>query len=147
VLIQIVLFSKVCIFTQVLSIKQKTIIVINRVYSGAKECVEAAKQRIEEIVNDLEQQVTIDCTIPQKFHRTIMGSKGMRVQQITTEFDVKIKFPEKSIVDPEVDHINGQQVDGEAVIDDSPKPCDIIRITGNSEKYTNFPIVNNKNIS
>ncbi|EFX88840.1 hypothetical protein DAPPUDRAFT_234231 [Daphnia pulex] len=104
------------------------------VLKGAKECVEAAKQRIEEIVNDLEQQVTIDCTIPQKFHRTIMGSKGMRVQQITTEFDVKIKFPEKSIVDPEVDHVNGQQVDGEAVIDDSPKPCDIIRITGRQDR-------------
>lgn len=99
---------------------------------GAKECVEAAKQRIEEIVNDLEQQVTIDCTIPQKFHRTIMGSKGIRVQNITTEFDVKIKFPEKNTVDTELDHVNGQQQDGESVLDDNPKPCDVIRITGNS---------------
>ncbi len=71
----------------------------------------------------------------------------MRVQQITTEFDVKIKFPEKSTVDTEVDHVNGQQLDGESVLDDSPKPCDIIRITGNSQKYANFPYVNQINIS
>ena len=57
----------------------------------------------------------------------------MRVQNITTEFDVKIKFPEKSIsaADSELDHVNGQQPDGEATNDDAPKPCDVIRITGN----------------
>lgn len=98
---------------------------------GAKECVEAAKTRIEEIVTELEQQVTIDCVIPQKYHRTIMGSKGMRVQSITTEFDVKIKFPEKSVVpaDGEADHVNGQSP-GDATRDETPKLCDIIRITG-----------------
>lgn len=55
----------------------------------------------------------------------------MRVQNITTEFDVKIKFPEKSLstVEAELDHVNGQSVDGESN-DQSPKPCDLIRITG-----------------
>lgn len=98
---------------------------------GAKECVEAAKARILEIVNDLEQQVTIDCLIPQKYHRTIMGSKGVRVQNITTEFDVKIKFPEKSAnpaADGGSDHVNGGQSSSPT---EEPKPCDIIRITGN----------------
>ncbi|XP_057372624.1 vigilin-like [Daphnia carinata] len=104
------------------------------VLKGAKECVEAARHRIEEIVNDLEQQVTIDCVIPQKFHRTIMGSKGTRVQNITTEFDVKIKFPEKSPVDTELDHVNGQQPEGESAIDDAPKACDVIRITGRQDR-------------
>lgn len=104
-----------------------------RLESGAKNCVEAAKQRIEEIVIDLEQQVTIDCVIPQKFHRTIMGSKGSRVQSITTDFDVKIKFPEKSIagaVETDSNHVNGQASEGDIDQDGSPKPCDIIRITG-----------------
>ena len=98
---------------------------------GAKECVEVAKVRIEEEVAELEQQVSIDCVIPQKFHRTIMGSKGVRVQSVTTEFGVRIKFPEKSLVsdDGEADLSNGQAPEGE-VVDETPKPCDIIVITG-----------------
>lgn len=80
---------------------------------------------------ELEQQVTIDCVIPQKFHRTIMGSKGMRVQSITTDYDVKIKFPEKSATstESEPEHVNGQSTT-DIQIDDTPKACDIIRITG-----------------
>ena len=77
---------------------------------------------------ELEQQVTIDCVIPQKFHRTIMGSKGMRVQSVTTDFDVKIKFPEKSLNPTEA---GSEHVNGDSNKDDTPKPCDIIRITGN----------------
>lgn len=98
---------------------------------GAKECVEAAKSRIEEIVSDLEQQVTMDCIIPQKFHRTLMGSKGVRVQSITTEHDVKIKFPEKSVapVDGEGAQSNGQVTESETT-PEGHKLCDIIRITG-----------------
>ena len=99
---------------------------------GAKECVEAARLRIEEEVSELEQQVSIDCIIPQKFHRTIMGSKGARVQSVTTEFGVRIKFPEKSLApenEAESDLSNGQSPVTEAV-DETPKPCDIIAITG-----------------
>ena len=39
--------------------------------------------------------VTIECIIPQKHHRTVMGAKGFKVQNITSEFDVQIKFPER----------------------------------------------------
>lgn len=61
----------------------------------------------------------------------------MRVQHITTAFDVKIKFPEKSLsaTDSENDHVNGQQSTDIDSLDDSPKPCDVIRITG---KYISF---------
>ena len=45
-------------------------------------------------------QVTVNCVIPQKFHRIIMGPKGSKVQSITEEFGVQIKFPDR--VDPEV---------------------------------------------
>lgn len=90
---------------------------------GAKECVEAAKKRMQEIVEDLvssvllrevflfillfemwqafllfiyqEAQVTMECVIPQKFHRSIMGPKGSRIQQITRDHNVQIKFPER----------------------------------------------------
>jgi len=106
------------------------------VLKGAKECVEAAKQRIEEIVSDLEQQITLDCVIPQKHHRTIMGSKGSRVQEITKDFDVKIKFPEKLVenAEPVADHVNGQSPAPDAGSDGAPKPCDIIRITGRQDR-------------
>merc|ERR1719187_2545958 len=43
---------------------------------GARNCIDAAKARIEEIVADLEDMVTIDCEIEQQYHRTVMGAKG-----------------------------------------------------------------------
>lgn len=46
---------------------------------GPKECIELAKQRILEIVSDLDAQVTIDCIILQKHHRTVMGARGTKV--------------------------------------------------------------------
>jgi transcription antitermination factor NusA-like protein len=63
---------------------------------GAKDCVEAAKNRIAEIVEDLESQVTVECVIEQKHHRTVMGAKGFKVQEITKEFEVGIKFPDRA---------------------------------------------------
>merc|ERR1712088_354895 len=54
---------------------------------GAKNCIEGAMARIEEIVQDLVEQVTIDCEIEQQFHRTGIGAKGSNVQ---------IKFPDKA---------------------------------------------------
>lgn len=108
---------------------------------GAKECVEAAKKRMLEIVEDLvsrysyvslrwsrwcvcvffllstsnfysfelslfqDAQVTMECVIPQKFHRSIMGPKGSRIQQITRDHNVQIKFPERE--DPQGKHMSG----------------------------------------
>lgn len=66
------------------------------VLKGAKDCIEAAKIRIQEIIADLESKVTISCIIPQHLHRTVMGSKGHKVQGITADFDVLIKFPDKN---------------------------------------------------
>lgn len=39
--------------------------------------------------------ISIECIIPQKHHRTVMGAKGFKVQGITSEFDVQIKFPDR----------------------------------------------------
>ena len=36
----------------------------------------------------------MECVIPQKFHRSIMGPKGSRIQGITRDHTVQIKFPE-----------------------------------------------------
>uniref|UniRef100_A0A8D3EBC5 Vigilin n=1 Tax=Scophthalmus maximus TaxID=52904 RepID=A0A8D3EBC5_SCOMX len=90
---------------------------------GAKECVEAAKKRMQEIVEDLDAQVTIECVIPQRFHRSIMGPKGSRIQQITRDHNVQIKFPEQA---------NGEVK--EPVDPNAPKKCDIIVISGRKER-------------
>ena len=62
---------------------------------GAKNCIEGAIARIKEIVQDLVEQVTLVCEIEQQFHRTVMGTKSSKIQKITGEFNVQIKFPDK----------------------------------------------------
>uniref|UniRef100_A0A672ZS72 Vigilin n=1 Tax=Sphaeramia orbicularis TaxID=375764 RepID=A0A672ZS72_9TELE len=105
---------------------------------GAKECVEAAKKRMLEIVEDLEAQVTMECVIPQKFHRSIMGPKGSRIQQITRDHNVQIKFPERE--DPQGKEAPVQE-NGEAngevkepVDPNAPKKCDVIVLSGRKER-------------
>lgn len=46
---------------------------------GSKDCIEQAKKRILEIVGDLDSQVTIECVIPQRHHRIVMGPRGSKV--------------------------------------------------------------------
>uniref|UniRef100_H3CA34 Vigilin n=1 Tax=Tetraodon nigroviridis TaxID=99883 RepID=H3CA34_TETNG len=103
---------------------------------GAKECVEAAKKRIQEIIEDLESQVTAEVAIPQRYHRAIMGPKGCRIQHITREHEVQIKFPEKDDGAAETTgqeaflHENGEVSPEEFI----PRKCDIITISGRAEK-------------
>ncbi|XP_078419626.1 vigilin-like [Cetorhinus maximus] len=104
---------------------------------GAKDCVEAAKKRMQEIIEDLEAQVTIECIIPQKFHRMVMGAKGLNVQQITKDHSVQIKFPEREenpAIEQQV-HENGE-TDGEVkeVEPTLPRKNDIIIISGRKER-------------
>jgi len=92
---------------------------------GARNCIEAAMARIEEIVKDLQEQVSLDCEIEQQYHRTVMGAKGSKVQKITTDFNVQIKFPDKA-----VENGNGEA----AVNGDRPAGSqNIIKITGKQE--------------
>ncbi|XP_008305571.1 high density lipoprotein binding protein a [Cynoglossus semilaevis] len=107
---------------------------------GAKECVEAAKKRMQEIVSDLDAQVTMECVITQKFHRSIMGPKGSRIQQITRDFNVQIKFPERE--DPQAPPpadtpVENGEATGEVkepVDPNAPKKCDVIVISGRKER-------------
>ncbi|XP_017472709.1 PREDICTED: vigilin isoform X2 [Rhagoletis zephyria] len=103
---------------------------------GPKDCIEAAKLRIAEIVGDLEAMVTIDVVIPQRLHRTIMGARGFKVQQVTSEHDVNIKFPDRDATNPVEGLVNGTNGSGEDG-DENVEPvreCDIIRISGRLEK-------------
>ncbi|KPI91491.1 Vigilin [Papilio xuthus] len=95
------------------------------VLKGPKDCIEAAKVRINEIIEDLEAKVTIECVISQKHHRTVMGARGSKVKDITAEYDVQIKFPERD--NPEGADMPVKNEDGE------PGANDIIKITGRPE--------------
>ncbi|XP_034425054.1 vigilin [Hippoglossus hippoglossus] len=103
---------------------------------GAKDCVEAAKKRIQEIIEDLESQVTMEVAIPQRYHRAIMGPKGCRIQLITREHEVQIKFPERD----DSAAVSGQepppQENGEVSPEAEfvPRKCDVIVISGRVEK-------------
>merc|ERR1712209_112896 len=90
---------------------------------GAKNCIEGAMARIEEIVQDLIEQVTIDCEIEQQYHRTVMGAKGSKVQKITQEHNVQIKFPDKAVENGG----SAPQQEGDQQRSSNPN---IIRITG-----------------
>lgn len=108
------------------------------VLKGAKECVESAKQRIAEIVEDLESQITIECVIDSKYHRTLMGSRGSRVQSITQAHDVRIKFPERGTngVAAEDSSVNGDyngSTESLEVSEKTRRKSDIILITGKKE--------------
>ncbi|XP_077998393.1 vigilin-like [Glandiceps talaboti] len=92
---------------------------------GSKDCVDGAKKRILEIVEDLESQVTIECVIAQVYHRTVMGAKGAKVQGITADCEVGIKFPDRI---PKIES-NGD-VDATPVVNGN---CDVILITGKQD--------------
>lgn len=105
---------------------------------GAKDCVEGAKARLLEIVNDLESQVELKCVIPQKHHRAILGAKGANVQQVTSKFQVQIKFPERAReADPQAEPmVNGNsehEPAAEPAAETGDNACDIILITGKKE--------------
>uniref|UniRef100_A0A1Q3FI46 Putative vigilin n=1 Tax=Culex tarsalis TaxID=7177 RepID=A0A1Q3FI46_CULTA len=98
---------------------------------GAKECIEAAKARMLEIVEDLEQMVTIECIIPARHHRIVMGKGGSKVQGVTSECDVNIKFPERDAQEAIAEGYQNGDVNG----GDTPiMTTDIIRISGRKEK-------------
>ncbi|GBN12360.1 Vigilin [Araneus ventricosus] len=65
------------------------------VLKGAKNFLEGTKQHLQEIVEDLEAVVTFECVIPQEYHRTVLGTRGSKVQNIQREYNVTIKFPDR----------------------------------------------------
>ncbi len=102
---------------------------------GAKNCLEAAKARILEIVSDLENQITMELVIDQVHHRTIMGARGCNLQRICGDCDVQIKIPERPNRDRERDAARAAgQEQQEATNGNGVSPNNIIKITGKKEK-------------
>ncbi|CAI8009636.1 Vigilin [Geodia barretti] len=98
---------------------------------GAKQCIDGARTRILEVVEDLEAQVAVKCEIDSKLHRSILGQRGAHVQAITSEHNVSIKFPDR-----EPQQLRSQpSEEGE---ESAPPPADdparnLILITGRKE--------------
>ncbi|CAL1268501.1 unnamed protein product [Larinioides sclopetarius] len=65
------------------------------VLKGDKDFLEGAKKRLKEIVENLEAMVAVECIIPQEHHRTVLGTKGSKVQNIQRQYNVTIKFPDR----------------------------------------------------
>ena len=63
----------------------------------------------------------MECTIPRKHHRHVLGTKGTNVQEITQQHNVSVKFPDRE----ETEQV--QVTDGET------DPRDVIVITGRKE--------------
>ena len=80
----------------------------------------------------------LKCVIPQKHHRAILGAKGANVQQVTSKFQVQIKFPERAReADPQAEPmVNGNsehEPAAEPAAETGDNACDIILITGKKE--------------
>lgn len=109
------------------------------VLKGAKDCIEGAKKRILEIVDELESMVSLECVVAQKYHRNIMGAKGVHVQKVTSEHNVQIKFPDRDPANRGQGMMNGNSSPVEENGEEpgsppaSPRKCDVITIIGSKD--------------
>ncbi|VDK56018.1 unnamed protein product [Gongylonema pulchrum] len=91
---------------------------------GSKQCVECAKARIEEIVEDLESQLTLKLEIPAEHHRALLSNRGQKIQDLQAKYNVLIKFPDRRLRTENT--FNGM----EKSADGGPSPLDIVTISG-----------------
>ncbi|CAL8236355.1 unnamed protein product, partial [Arctogadus glacialis] len=120
---------------------------------GGRDCVDAAKRRIQEIIEDLvrggggvwgedlvrgQSQVSVEVVIQQRFHRALVGPKGSRLQQLTKELQVQVQLPERDdgSTGPPGPEPPAPQENGEAGphAEAAPRKCDIITVSGRPEK-------------
>ncbi|XP_039296374.1 vigilin [Nilaparvata lugens] len=123
---------------------------------GPPDQVRAAKEALLEAVDDFDNQVTIECVIPWRYHKQVMGVRGVKVGDITATYNVHIKFPDNreryaNARDQHNDNleqsqngggeeqggdqlVNGSAAEAEEVDPDAVRPEDIVLITGRAEK-------------
>jgi len=111
------------------------------VLKGPKDAIVSAKKQILEIVYDLENHVSIELAINQKYHVSLIGKKGINSSQISEQFNVELQFPakfineENSLTNGDHQYENGN--DGDSSIPVSPSKSDIIVISGLKENCEN----------
>ncbi|CAG9535090.1 unnamed protein product [Cercopithifilaria johnstoni] len=94
---------------------------------GSKQCVECAKARIEEIVEDLELQITLKVEIPGEYHRALLSNRGQKIQELQSKYNVQIKFPDRRLRE-------NAHNENERNADDGPSLLDTIIISGRDER-------------
>uniref|UniRef100_A0A8D8Q697 Vigilin n=2 Tax=Cacopsylla melanoneura TaxID=428564 RepID=A0A8D8Q697_9HEMI len=101
------------------------------VLKGEKAALEAAKARMEEIVQELKDRITSEVIIPQIHHRSIMMNYRSDLAHIRSHYNVLVRFPDRPQVEMNGggEHGEEQNGDGEAVV----RKEDIVMIEG-SEK-------------
>uniref|UniRef100_A0A915EMX8 K Homology domain-containing protein n=1 Tax=Ditylenchus dipsaci TaxID=166011 RepID=A0A915EMX8_9BILA len=85
---------------------------------GSKSCVESAKARLEEIVEDLQAKLTIKVEIAEQHHRYLMP----HLNDLRTQYNVRIKVPDRGATNE-----GGLQVDGIGA-------ADLVQISGRDTK-------------
>ncbi|XP_050546345.1 vigilin [Daktulosphaira vitifoliae] len=97
---------------------------------GHKNFVEKVKKKINDIVTDLEQRITIEVIIPQRMHRILMRNRDL-LDSLRKDLDVWIKFPER----PLEDQYNREQEDANGEEDENRPPSvnDVVTIFGKPE--------------
>ncbi|KAI9025329.1 hypothetical protein CLU79DRAFT_84816 [Phycomyces nitens] len=88
---------------------------------GIKTNVEAAKERISSMVNNLADQVILSLSVPKEFHRFLIGPSGRFVKKLEDKYNVYIRFPKSSsteIEDPDVIKIRGRKKEASSAKDE-----------------------------
>lgn len=104
---------------------------------GAKDCVDGAKARLQEIVDEMEQMTEIQCIIPQKHHRNLLGNKGKYVQDISSKFNVQIKLPDRRKTQPTSPGEEAPPAEVPETNEEGDNKNDIIIILGKLENAEN----------
>lgn len=62
---------------------------------GPKDAIESAKKQILQVVYEFENQVSIEVSVMQKYHVSLIGQKGVNSSKISDQFKVELQFPAK----------------------------------------------------
>lgn len=85
-----------------------------RIIGYEKNCMEA-KESIQDIIGNLEDQVTLEVSINSQIHSRIIGQKGRTVRKLMEQFKTDIRFPRGE--NPDQVQITGSQENCEACIE------------------------------
>ncbi|CAB3411378.1 unnamed protein product [Caenorhabditis bovis] len=75
---------------------------------GSKQCVDAARARIEDILEDYEKKITSTIEIPSQFHRGLLSGRGQKIHEIQSKYNVQIRFPNRDEEASDVVTISGR---------------------------------------
>lgn len=100
---------------------------------GGKSSVAAAAAKIREFVEDIKAQVTVECTIPVKHHKAVIGQGGKNIRKVIESFNVRIKMPDRKAGGKGGGATKSGESDS-AVGASASQATDIIKVTGRKEK-------------